>query len=126
MVIRPLDMKKIVLLFIISFFCFFPEKVKSSTIVSLPVVNTVDIISTIDKESINTGDIFKVTVTAEAGTTNINTVQIHFNFDPSLVEVVSLDGFMNLELFNVFDNTSGIIKYTGSFRRNYFRKLYYC
>lgn len=57
---------------------------------------------------------FDLVVQAEAGTAEVNGVEVHLNFDPSLLEVVSITpgtGF-SFTLLNTFDNTAGTIDYS--------------
>jgi len=64
--------------------------------------------------SANVGDAFAVDVVVTAGTQQIDSVDVHINFDPSKLQVASMVGSGQLtEMQNTFDNAGGTLDWAG-------------
>ena len=61
----------------------------------------------------NVGDTFALTIMIDSGAQQLDAAQVYLNFDPALLEVVSLtgSGAFSLEFQKTFDNAVGTIDY---------------
>ena len=66
--------------------------------------------------TVNVGQNFNLSVQVNAGTQQVNTVQVSLKFDPTYLEVVSLTQVGELDgiVQNTYDNTAGTISYAAA------------
>jgi hypothetical protein len=83
---------------------------------SLPAwTQSADFINNPQTNDVNIGDVFSVTIQVAPTSTEVSVAEVHLNFDPTLLQVVSLtpagSPLGNTIVTAAFDNTMGTIEY---------------